>query len=210
MKIISNKYTIIISTLLLGSFLSVPSYSEGKKIKITSDKPIPKKNGLSILVENKIETIGKNSPFVRLKDKPNLPNIEVLDSNSKVVKLNDIVKSKSAVHFWASDCAPCLAEMEEYVKFAQKYETKYAPVIFLSIDEDDKRDFANKKFAELSKGKFKSYYFKTTPQKDAFYGHFMPQTIFYDKNKREILRWISAKYYESDADDIFKAIEKLQ
>ncbi|MBN8647302.1 MAG: TlpA family protein disulfide reductase [Caulobacterales bacterium] len=210
MKIINRKYITIISIILFGSCFSAPSYSEGKTVKITPNKPIPKKSGLSILIENKIEIIGKNSPFIRIKDKTTIPNIEIFDSNSKIVKLNDIVKSKSAIHFWDTNCAPCLAEMEEFVNFAQKYETKYAPVIFISLDEDDKREYANKKFAELTKGRFKSYYFKTVPQKDAFYGHFMPQTIFYDKNKRETARGVSAKHYAEDSEAIFKYLEKMQ
>lgn len=198
---------LIICNILFGVFIYSSSYSEGTlSIKGDTSKF---KGGLSILKENKIELIGKKSPFIKLTKKSQVPDIEIYDRNSKSVKLNDLIKPKSAIHFWSITCAPCLAEMEEYSKFADKYESKYGPVIFISTDTDDKREIANKKFATLTKGRFKSYYFKTVPQKDAFNNHFMPQTIFYDSKKLEATRGISAQNYTNDIDAIFNFLDNL-
>lgn len=208
MNIKTKKYIAAISFIIFGNCFSAQSFSEST-ISINGDAT-KFKGGLSILKENKIELVGKDSLFIKLNDKRKVPDIEIYDQNSKNVKLNVLIKPKSAIHFWGTKCAPCLAEMEEFVKFAEKYETKYAQVIFISTDDEKTRDIANKKFETLTKGRFKSYYFKNVPQNDAFYGLFLPQTIFYSKNKRETTRGISAKNYAEDSEAIFKYLEKLQ
>ncbi|GAA5510086.1 thiol-disulfide oxidoreductase ResA [Novipirellula caenicola] len=57
-----------------------------------------------------------------------------VDLNFKTLKGKIIV-----LHFWSSSCAPCLAQMPEHIERLSKLSPDEAVVVFVSLDEDEKR-----------------------------------------------------------------------
>jgi peroxiredoxin len=43
------------------------------------------------------------------------------------------------LHFWSSSCAPCLAQMPQHIEMLSKLSEDDAVVVFVSLDEDEKR-----------------------------------------------------------------------
>lgn len=64
------------------------------------------------------------------------PNFSRMDLNHKRVNLADYRGKVVLLNFWATWCAPCLAEMPRFVAWQQEYGGRGLQVIGISMDDD--------------------------------------------------------------------------
>jgi thiol-disulfide isomerase/thioredoxin len=73
-------------------------------------------------------------------------NITLKDMNDADYKMSDLKGKVVLVNFWASWCAPCLAEIPEFIKVREEYHDKGFEILGISTDDtpEQLRDFAAK------------------------------------------------------------------
>ena len=63
-------------------------------------------------------------------------NFTLKDMNDADYRLNDLKGKVVLVNFWASWCAPCLAEIPEFVKVREAYHEKGFEIVGISTDDN--------------------------------------------------------------------------
>jgi thiol-disulfide isomerase/thioredoxin len=73
-------------------------------------------------------------------------SLTLKDMNDADYRLADLKGKVVLVNFWASWCAPCLAEIPEFIKVREEYHDKGFEIIGISTDDNaaQLRDFAKK------------------------------------------------------------------
>jgi len=110
------------------------------------------------------------------------------DEKGDVHPLNPQQHKLSAVHFWATWCAPCVAELPQVDAAQQAYGDKGLRVVAISLDGDNnmpkvKQFFADHKIEHLTPYlDFGNASFKGTAAKG------LPATVFIDSEGKEIAR----------------------
>src|SRR3989338_1021663 len=64
------------------------------------------------------------------------PEIELIGTNGKMVKLSSLKGKVVLIDFWASWCVPCRKENPNVVKMYKKFKSKGFEVFSVSLDED--------------------------------------------------------------------------
>src|ERR671912_417295 len=79
-------------------------------------------------------------------DGPANLNFTLKDMNDADYKMSDLKGKVVLVNFWASWCAPCLAEIPEFIKVRDEYHGKGFEILGISTDDtpEQLRDFASK------------------------------------------------------------------
>ena len=102
-------------------------------------------------MQQSVATLGASfndkSYLDRLRDKmtaiknTNMPatDITAMDMDGKEVKLSDFKGKVVYVDFWATNCAPCVAEIEGMKKLHEKYKDK--DIIFMCVSFDNSKEF---------------------------------------------------------------------
>lgn len=75
------------------------------------------------------------------------PYFALSDRNDKVKSLEDFRGKYVYLNFWASDCIPCLLEMDSLRNLRNKYENE---IEFVSIAVDDEKEIMFKRVSELN------------------------------------------------------------
>ena len=78
-------------------------------------------------------------------------NFQLKDETGKLANLEDFKGKTIFLNFWATWCAPCIAEMPNINALHQKLSTDKIQFVMISVDEDfDKaKEFVNKKGYDL-------------------------------------------------------------
>jgi thiol-disulfide isomerase/thioredoxin len=73
-------------------------------------------------------------------------NFTLKDMNGADYKMGDLKGKVVLVNFWASWCAPCLAEIPEFIKVRDEYHARGFEILGISTDDTPQqlRDFAAK------------------------------------------------------------------
>ena len=73
-------------------------------------------------------------------------NFTLKDMNDVDYRMNDLKGKVVLVNFWASWCAPCLAEIPEFIKVREAYHDKGFEIVGISTDDtpEQLRAFAEK------------------------------------------------------------------
>ena len=126
-------------------------------------------------------------------------------------KIKDDAKDKVLViNFWATWCAPCVAEFPEFVKLDAEYRAKGVKIVAISIDEKSDLSGAVIPFLKKQKAEFPSYLSDADdPQElidvvDKNWSGALPATFVFDKTGKIIL----AKYGIIDREELVKKIEE--
>ncbi|ALR30569.1 hypothetical protein ATE47_08520 [Chryseobacterium sp. IHB B 17019] len=131
------------------------------------------------------------------------PSFTLTDLNKKKYNLNSLKGKVVVINFWFTTCAPCLAEMPELNKLAQKYADK--EVVFLAVTFNN--EAVLKKF--LAKNQFK-YNIVPNAKKtvDQFKVDGYPTHIIIDKNSQIVFRdGFSSSIIEELDTEIQKALQ---
>jgi cytochrome c biogenesis protein CcmG, thiol:disulfide interchange protein DsbE len=91
----------------------------------------------SIIQKRKIERLTADDNYLILKKIPDL-NVKTLAGKALDLKGTGLPSSKiTLVHFWGTWCAPCEAELPDFIKHVQKFEKKGVKAILLAVKDDD-------------------------------------------------------------------------
>ncbi|MEM6468511.1 MAG: TlpA disulfide reductase family protein [Planctomycetota bacterium] len=79
---------------------------------------------------------GLQSGPVRLRQGEMIKDFTAIDSKGREFKLSDFRGKDVLIHFWATNCGPCMAEMPDLRKKIGAIDTEKVEVIFVSLDYD--------------------------------------------------------------------------
>ena len=87
------------------------------------------------------------SGMVQLKPGDSIPNFEAIDTDGNTFSLNDFRGKTVFIHFWATNCVPCMAQMPELRKKLSAIGRGKIETVFVSLDYD--KDAAERVGEEL-------------------------------------------------------------
>lgn len=97
----------------------------------------------SIVQKRKIDKLTSEENHLILKEMPefSLPAIEGRKDSELVTNQNIFSKGHNVtlVHFWGTWCAPCEAELPDFLEFISKLSSKDIRVILLAVQDDEKK-----------------------------------------------------------------------
>lgn len=132
------------------------------------------------------------------------PLFELSDASGKLLRLESLKGNAVIVHFWASWCPPCLAEIPHWLEFASKWNGR--PVRFVAVSLDKSWGEALKILPDslLSPQVF-SVLDHEQKLPDLFGTYQYPETYLLDRRLRIISKWVGAQEWGSPA--ITQAVE---
>lgn len=68
---------------------------------------------------------------------PRLPDLSLVDLNSRPLKTSAFKGKVLLVNFWAAWCGPCTAEVPEFLAMRKKYQAQGFEIVGVSIDDDE-------------------------------------------------------------------------
>ncbi len=178
--------------------------------EMLSGKPVSKPELKAFGCE--IKRIGNAPAFVSapVKNSIQTDTSVTLLKPAEFKKIKDEAKDKVLViNFWATWCAPCVAEFPEFVKLDAEYRSKGVKIIAISTDEKSDLNGAVISFLKKQKAEFPSYLSDADdPQElidvvDKNWSGALPATFVFDKAGKIIL----AKYGIIDREELVKKIE---
>ena len=85
--------------------------------------------------------------FAQSNESKKAPNLSLKDLKGKTVKIEDFKGKVVLLNFWATWCAPCLAEIPELIKWQKEYENQGLQIIGITYPPTNRvktRNFARK------------------------------------------------------------------
>lgn len=111
------------------------------------------------------------------------PDFTVQDANGKSVSLSDFKGKPIVLNFWASWCPPCKAEMPDYEKMYQQYNSKGIVFMMVNLTDGDRETTATaKKFLSDNHYTFPVNFDTNFSASDAYNISAIPDSIFIDRN----------------------------
>ncbi|HEX4946717.1 MAG TPA: redoxin domain-containing protein [Blastocatellia bacterium] len=163
-----------------GCVIKRAGVSETKVLHKPATKPAPTESPIALL---------KPADFNKLKT----------DSQGKVLLIN----------FWATWCAPCVAEFPEFVMIDKNYRAKGVRTISISTDEKSDMESAVLPFLKKQKAEFESFISDSDdPQElidvvDKNWSGALPATFVFDKSGKLVF----TKYGIIDREELLKVLE---
>ncbi len=108
-----------------------------------------KNNPEKITLFNQLDKSLMNYPLYKLTKaslkKRNYPNLnddflefELIDVNDKPLKTKNITNKIILLHFWSTTCAPCIRELDNWLKYSATLDTSKINIIFICLDPNEK------------------------------------------------------------------------
>lgn len=94
----------------------------------------------SVIRKRQIDSITSSENDLILKELP-VFSLPALNSDAPITHENLFENKKKAmlIHFWGTWCAPCEAELPEFIEFVRALEKKGVGAILLAVQDDDKK-----------------------------------------------------------------------
>ncbi|MDV6031643.1 MAG: TlpA family protein disulfide reductase [Phycisphaera sp. RhM] len=96
----------------------------------------PAKDDSKSILEHLTNLMGKAQ---KLKRGDECPSFAATTQSGVELKSEQLKGKVIVMHFWSSSCAPCLAQMPQHIETLSKLSEDEAVVVFVSLDEDEKR-----------------------------------------------------------------------
>ena len=155
----------------------------------------------------------KLMPAQAVAAKPKEPNTEGLVTLLKPAEFNKLKADSQGkvllINFWATWCAPCVAEFPEFVKIDQDFRSRGVRTVAISTDEKSDIESAVIPFLKKQKAVFESYLSDADdPQMlidvvDKNWSGALPATFLFDKQGKLVF----TKYGIIDREELLKALE---
>jgi thiol-disulfide isomerase/thioredoxin len=123
------------------------------------------------------------------------PEFRLPDFNDTVHELRSFEGRPLIVHFWATWCAPCLAEIPDLIEFARG--NPELQVVAISLDEGWPEVERMMPHEELPKN-FTSVLDATKKTPDAFGTYQYPETYLLDREGKILMKWVGAQDWKSE------------
>jgi peroxiredoxin len=145
--------------------------------------------------------------------KPKEPNTEGLITLLKPAEFNQLKAASQGkvllINFWATWCAPCIAEFPEFVQIDKDYRSKGVRMVAISTDEKSDLEGAVVPFLKKQKAEFESFLSDSDdPQLlidvvDKNWSGALPATFVFDKQGKLIF----TKYGIIDREELLKVLD---
>jgi thiol-disulfide isomerase/thioredoxin len=149
------------------------------------------------------------SPDIPAADAPTAPadwrvNMTTLDGDP--VGLAELKGKVIFLNFWATWCAPCLAELPDIENLYNRFDGQNVAFALISNEDPQKvRDFVKRK-------KYKKEHFYMIPRSGSlpqiYHSDYIPTTFIIDKEGRIVHKGVSA--YDWDDDDFVEYLHQLE
>lgn len=96
----------------------------------------PAKDDSKSILQHLTNLMGKAQ---KLKTGDECPNFAATTQSGVELNFKTLKGKIIVLHFWSSSCAPCLAQMPRHIETLSKISEDEAVVVFVSLDEDEKR-----------------------------------------------------------------------
>ncbi len=134
-----------------------------------------------------------------------VPDISLKDLKGKTVKIADFKGKVVLLNFWATWCAPCLAEVPELIKWQKEYENQGLQIIGITYPPTNRAKTRN--FARRNKINY-PILFGSKETKALFdSGETMPLTVVIDKDGN-IIEVIEGIIFPEEFDEKIKPLLK--
>tara|TARA_X000000368_G_scaffold378716_1_gene333297 strand:- start:1746 stop:2255 length:510 start_codon:yes stop_codon:yes gene_type:complete len=143
-------------------------------------------------ISNVLATEMPNIKNLVLNKEPKIyDNVIFLDSNEKLIKLDDYKGKLVLLNFWATWCAPCKEEMPSLDKLKKNPNLDNLEIFPINVGKDD-LDKSLKFFENLNIKNLNIYFDnKTTLAKD-FSLRGVPTTLLFDREGKEFARIVGS------------------
>lgn len=96
--------------------------------------------GYSLYYRKKVEALTAKENLLILKTLPKFSSELIYKDGAELNEKNLFGKDSAAfIHFWGTWCAPCEAELPEFIDFARKFEGKGVKFVLLAVNDEDKK-----------------------------------------------------------------------
>jgi cytochrome c biogenesis protein CcmG/thiol:disulfide interchange protein DsbE len=117
------------------------------------------------------------------------PPVELKGSDGKPHRLEDLRGNAVIVHFWASWCPPCLAEIPEWLALAERWKGK--PVRFMAISLDKGWEDALKILPDTRLPENVVSVLDTTGKLPDLFGTYQyPETYLLNRELKIVSKWV--------------------
>ena len=118
------------------------------------------------------------------------PDISLKDLKGKTVKIADLKGKVVLLNFWATWCAPCLAEIPELIKWQKEYENKGLQIIGITYPPTNRVKTRN--FARRNKINYPILFGSKDTKAMFDSGETMPLTVVIDRdgNIKELIEGV--------------------
>jgi len=110
------------------------------------------------------------------------------DDQGHTITLDPAAAKLTIVHFWATWCTPCSAEMPEVDAAQASYDSKDLKIITLSMDGDNQADKVKAFFTEHNIAHLTPYLDRGMESFNAIHSPGLPTTLFINHTGKEIAR----------------------
>jgi thiol-disulfide isomerase/thioredoxin len=119
-----------------------------------------------------------------------VPDVSLKGLKGKIVKIADFKGKVVVLNFWATWCAPCLAEIPELIKWQKKYENKGLQIIGITYPPTNRVKTRN--FARRNKINYPILFGSKETKAMFDSGETMPLTVVIDRdgNIKELIEGV--------------------
>lgn len=125
---------------------------------------------------------------------------ELKDVNGLTHRLGEWKGKVIVLHFWATWCPPCLAEIGEWISFSDRMKQKYGDsVVFVAISLDKNWEDATKVLSRSASQKsFVSLLDSETKTSERYGSYQFPETYFISRDLKIREKWVGSQQWGSD------------
>ena len=133
------------------------------------------------------------------------PDVSLRDLKGKIVKIEDFKGKIVLLNFWATWCAPCLAEVPELIKWQKEYENQGLQIIGITYPPTSRLKVRS--FARRNKINYPILFGSKKTKAMFDVGETMPLTVVIDR-EGNVVEFIEGVIFPEEFDEKIKPLLK--